>query len=609
MQYSTQAKDTMSVKMFQHAHAPALATPLDSILKYDFHSTNYIGIGDIISSNTTMLHQQTGDPLNYSGISIFNSHVSTSVISFNGVPVHDMISGSGDLFGVQTESIHKISIYTGMDASILGGTSGPFFYIQENMYSSVKPFSRIWYVQGGYDLIGTEGVLTQNIDSLTNIHASYRRLSSSGMLRNGGADMWNTRVGIRHSYSESVHASLQWLFSNQGAYHNGGVYGTYESPLNATAMYDNYFDRTYTNTIQGTITVDKIVNEHSSLILNAFIGNSLLETRGINPYQFNDTSMLEYSPHFRTGINGRLELPHLVNNLSIMSEFGFNYSTFNILNRLNDQELQAYGYAYASYALTNSDIVKAGFRTSTETEGNVNYGFSYTKNIDAWKVCLDYSSTQTIQPLLYGLITDTTREMTNLAYVELEYHTKHSVFGIQTFYRKSEYPFNLIVNYDSISSFPRFSGLSRIQGSIFESYGLTAFADLRIGAFQLHTFCTYTKQQDEMRISPRLYAQIQAQYETYFGASSVSFGGTLRVNDGPTTLRYIPYVQTLAHDGFYGYDSFQWNGLDLHVTAILGNARIRASMMNVFSEQFMDISGYPLQDNVIRLSLNWSFFD
>jgi hypothetical protein len=49
--------------------------------------------------------------------------------------------------------------------------------------------------------------------------------------------------------------------------------------------------------------------------------------------------------------------------------------------------------------------------------------------------------------------------------------------------------------------------------------------------------------------------------------------------------------------------------MDLHVTAILGNARIRTSILNVFSQEFMDVSGYPIQDNVIRLSLNWSFFD
>ena len=79
--------------------------------------------------------------------------------------------------------------------------------------------------------------------------------------------------------------------------------------------------------------------------------------------------------------------------------------------------------------------------------------------------------------------------------------------------------------------------------------------------------------------------------------------------DQPMTMRFIPYISNFAHDSMQSIDPFAWNGLDIHVSAILGNARIRVSVMNLFSARLMDIAGYPIQYNIIRLSLNWSFFD
>ncbi|MEY3313770.1 MAG: hypothetical protein RLZZ578_1290, partial [Bacteroidota bacterium] len=146
LQVSLFAKDSTVVHLYNHAHAPSQAYTFDSVEKYDFHQSNYVSVGDIISHHAPTMNFQLGDPLIYSGVSMFNSHPMSNIISLNGVPFQDMFSGQGDLNTIQTEAIHKISIYSGLEASILGGTSGQYIYLQENMYSYSKPFSRLWYI-------------------------------------------------------------------------------------------------------------------------------------------------------------------------------------------------------------------------------------------------------------------------------------------------------------------------------------------------------------------------------------------------------------------------------------------------------------------------------
>ena len=604
------AKDTTVVHLYNHAHAPSQAFAQDSIEKYDFYQSNYVSLGDIISQHVPTLHFQLGDPLVYSGVSMFNSQPMTNIIALNGVPFQDMFSGQGDLNTIQPEAIHKISIYTGLEASILGGTSGQYIYLQENMYSYPKPFSRLWYIQGGYDLIGTEGVFTQNIDSSTNIHAGYRRVSSSGMLRNSGADIWNTRIGIRHQLSTHIHSSLQWLFSNQGAYHNGGIKGQYDSPLNTSTYFDNYFDRSYTNTIQSSITFDKLINDHSSLFVNAYIGHSELETRGINPFIVQDSATILFEPFYRGGFNGRLELSNIIPDLSIMSELGIQYDDYSFLKRLRGSSTRIYGYVYASYAIGTSDVLRFGLRGNNQTNDQINYGFNYSSTFsDAFQIHFDYSRTNTILPVQYELVSNGNNENTDLAFLKLTYKKQYYELNIQPFLRNIHQPNILQVSYDSSTVNQLTSIISVLPSTDHNSMGLIIDGQCSIDDVTIHSMITYTRQQDLVNIAPILFARINAQYHINIGASTISIGGTLRLSDGATTMRYIPYLNIFAHDGNNISDAFQWNGLDVYTTAILGNARIRASIMNVFSQQFMDVSGYPIQDNVIRLSLNWSFFD
>lgn len=596
--------------LFEHASQPMIANPTDSVLKYDFHKSNYISIGDILTTRQSLIVQQTGDPLHYSTISFANSLSTSSVMSFNGVPLHSGFSQSMDLNAINPESVHKISIFTGMDASILGGTSGAYLYMQENQYSSSKPFSRLWYVQGGYDLIGTEGVFTQNIDSTTNIHASYRRISSTGMLRNSGGDIWNTRLGIRKIYSKDITASLQWLFANQGSNHNGGIIGQYETPLNAQILFDDYFDRTYSHTVLSTLTIRNVFTPRHTLLINAYAGNTILESRGVNPYILPDSNLVLFSPYFRIGMNARYEMPRITENLSLIGEIGFQQENAMFLNRYEHHRFQSYMYLYGTYALSSTSVIRGGIRGTMNRNTAVNYGVSFTQKLnDKLEFQANYSKTYSEPGISTQMIAKDITEITDLFFVSMHYSYSTITCSLQPFLRKYENSHVLSMTYNGTSQSPQFSELKALPISTFESKGLSASVEHKQGTFLIGSTISYTNQQEPVRFTPTFSGTVYSEYGMNFGSSTVSFGLNFRFVDTPTTMRFVPYLDILAHDTMGMDDTFQWNGLDIHISAILGNARIRASLLNVFSRQLVDIAAYPIQDNVIRISLNWSFFD
>lgn len=609
---SNQAKDSIQPSMYEHVHAPILSNSHDSITKYQFHHHNYQGLGELVGSLQGSVLQQLGDPLTYSSISVFNSFAHHLNVSLNGISLNDHLSNAGNLYSIHPEAVHKAQMYIGSDAAIIGGSVGPYLYLQENMYSTSKPFSKLWYIQGGYDLIGTEGLLTQNIDTNLNIHGSFRRLSSGGMLQNAGSDLWNTRLGIRYAPTNKIHYSMQWLFGNHGSYHNGGVIGEYQNPINANVMYENYFQRRYSHHIQFNLTAHTLVNTNDVFLINAFYQNELLETRGINPYIIRDSTRLEFSPSTRFGMHIRHEIPNVFSGLSFMNEIGFNYGNYTLFNRFKDSDYMLHAYSYAKYDLTPDNVLRFGMRMVHSTGGNfINPGISFTTQL-APSVSMKFDISQTsIAPSIMqrSLFMLGTLEQHQLMFASLNYAVDSFSMSFQPFYRMIQNPHLQSIVYDSSQGLPRFSSLQPMSEPDMSSFGVHVRNRWNSGPFLIDASVQYTQNSDIYRPAPRIQARILAEYSLIFGASTVTFGCTARIIEHSTTMRFIPYISTFAHDSMQSMNDVSWNGLDVHVSAILGNARIRASVMNLLSAKLMDVSGYPIQDNIIRLSLNWSFFD
>ena len=599
--------------MHEHMRPPSIADTQIVISKYEYHHHNYQGLGELVGNGKGITLQQLGDPVLYSSISMFNSLASHLTISMNGTSANSLIGNIANLILMNPESVHKAQVFTGSDASILGGSTGPYIYLQENMYSASKPFSRLWYIQGGYDLIGTEGLLTQNLDTNLNVHGSFRRLTSGGMLQYAGGDIWNTRLGVRYSPSKKLQYSLQWIFSNHGANHNGGVMGEYQNPINATILFDNYVQRQYTHQLQCNLTAKSSLITNDYLFLNAYYQNEVLETRGKNPYFINDSSLVNESPSHRYGIQARHEMPDVIDHLTLIHEIGIMYGNYTVFDRYKSGEFNLHAYSYGKYEIVNGTTLRFGMRYMQSSTGNhLQPGFSLTTQFsNALSMKLDFSRS-TVQPSIMQrtILSFNETEHHQLSTLSFDYRDSTFSFSIQPFHRVIDSPQLYSISYDTSASIPTYSGLTQLTQSKATSIGIHIESQLYHGPLTIQTSAQYVNTDQEYRYTPTLQAKVHAMYSLYFGASTVTFGCTARIINEPMTMRFVPYINNFAHDIMSVSNSdFSWNGLDLHVSAILGNARVRASIMNLFSATLMDISGYPIQDNIIRLSLNWSFFD
>jgi hypothetical protein len=360
------------------------------------------------------------------------------------------------------------------------------------------------------------------------------------------------------------------------------------------------------------MTAHALVNTNDVLLINAFYQDELLETRGINPYIIRDSTRLEFSPSSRFGMHIRHEIPNVFPELSFMNEIGFNYGNYTLFNRFKDSDYMLHAYSYAKYDLTPENILRFGIRMVHSTGGNyINPGISFTTQL-APSVSMKFDISQTsIAPSIMqrSLFMLGTLEQHQLMFASLNYAVDSFSMSVQPFYRMIQNPHLQSIVYDSSQGLPRFSSLQSMSEPDMSSFGVHVRNRWVSGPFVIDASLNYTQNSELYRPAPRMQARIQTEYSLIFGASTVTFGCTARMIEQSTTMRFIPYISTFAHDSMQSIDDISWNGLDVHVSAILGNARIRASVMNLLSAKLMDVSGYPIQDNIIRLSLNWSFFD
>jgi len=106
---------------------------------------------------------------------------------------------------------------------------------------------------------------------------------------------------------------------------------------------------------------------------------------------------------------------------------------------------------------------------------------------------------------------------------------------------------------------------------------------------------------------PTISGELSAAIVYRVGANSVRLGGTGKFLSSAAPQQYVPTTWTYT-DPVTG-QAMVGNGLDVFLTANLGNASIRASYENIFASRWYTTSIAPEIIQDIRLSVTWSFFD
>ena len=604
-------------RISMHGISLLFSKPIDTISKYSFQRLNYIGAGDILYSNYASISIQSGDPGIYSTLSILGSTPNAIQVSMQGNAINDPLYGSYNLSSIAPEVLNNASLYTGLEAAVLGGSTGIWLYIQEPKLSANKPYTKLWYSQSGYDYLATDGTFSQNISKDINATVGYRRQVSGGYYNDSGFDIWNLRAQVRYEMDSLTTISFSEHFTNQGNYQNGGVNPDFSfiDPLTTNTLIQGFSTRTFRHNAQ--VLYSSIDDNDSNSVFHAgiFLNNVVWEQRKSTDYYSTDSVNISDNNSIKTGFTLRYDKHDMLNNVNIIAGLGTSYTRANA-SSLNDSvnNVEAHFYAIAQYNINNYSNLKLGTRIDyQQLMPLTNYGISFTHSFSN-TIDLIFDASQSFKRASFIENWQSTSALENerhtTLYSIINYRSENLFLSIKPFYRVVNNAIKTTALYDTTRKY--------LLGSFFYNtkqelhYGLQTTLKFRLfDVFDVKSFLSYqhsSSDSTELFHVPNVYAAFNAEYTHFINRSAVSAGLTLRIASQTSGLRYIPQNQSFAYEEQLSQNQ-SWNGLDVYASAILGNARVRLSLMNAFSATMMDLAGYPLQDNTIRLSVSWSFND
>jgi hypothetical protein len=582
---------TLIVPMQLHG-APCMSTiPLKTITKYDIQLINALNTADIISLTSPFMTKHLGDKGLFSSISIFGSQIHNLQASMNGVPINDCSFGTVNLENISIESLQSLTIMSGTDAAILGGSSGVFIYGQLNQYSSEKPYTRMQYQQAAYDYIASEGLFSQNISQNANVFLGFRRQSSSNP-------------------TQSTSISITELFTNHGVNDNGGLSSnsSYNDPLTAQVLIVDMNRRQFRHDIIGTITY--LPQKDSSLLYTSSIYVTTTNWEINNGSLYNDTSIFQHINNVHSGIESRAEYvlnPQLRSTVGL----GLSYQHNAFTSSISDYSgINAHSYFHFLYTPTDKLAIASGCRVQKMRDSYVFFsGIKTFYSFSQITAGIDLSISSRM-PSIIDNYSNTALEKHTLIYTPFSYQTNNATIKVSPFIRMIQNPFIAITTYDS-NKVSLLGNRIDQQSSLIHT-GLMANMSLNLGKnitvqAQLH-YQNSTLDDSTIYENPSLYIVCNAEYKQSIGNSEILGGCTISGMSTSSGSRYIPQTMNISYESSM-VQTMGWNGVEIYASAKLGNARVRASVLNLFNATMMEYAGYPIQDNTFRFSVAWSFND
>jgi hypothetical protein len=430
---------------------------------------------------------------------------------------------------------------------------------------------------------------------------------------NAGFDQWNLRAGFRYHPSQSTSISITELFTNHGVNDNGGLssYSSFNDPLTAQVLIVDMNRRQFRHDIIGTITY--LPHPDTSLLYTSsiYISTANWEINHGSLHTFySDTSLFQHINNVHSGIESRAEY---VLNPYIRSTVGlglsYQYNTFT--SSISDYSgINGHSYLHFLYTPTDKLSIASGCRVQKMRDNYIFFsGIKSFYSFSHITAGIDLSISSRI-PSLIDNISNYQIEKHTLIYAPLSYHAKDIAIKVSPFIRIIQNPFIAKSVYDSNRVYLLGDRMNQ-QNSLIHS-GFMANMFVKIGhnitvQAQVH-YQNSTLDDSTIYENPSLYIVCNGEYKQLLGNSEILGGCTISGIASSSGSRYIPQTMNMSYESNM-VQTMGWNGVEIYASAKLGNARVRASVLNLFNATMMEYAGYPIQDNAFRFSVAWSFND
>ncbi len=575
------------------------------ISKREINYDNFYSTSDIIFKKNSYYKLDLGFPRYNTYFSAFSGNARDNSVCFNGVRIARIEYDYSEINQISPEQFEKIEILEGSDAVLLTGKSVAINF-QEKIYNTALPFTKFWYSQSGYELIASDGQLSQNITPKFNYVLGFSNLGADGRYSNQGIEHWQVRSTLRYNLDSINSISLNYIFNNKKYGLNGGVEENASNPANefeTNVLFNDFRERNYTTDLIFTVSFHSIV---SNYLFNIYFSHQENQLRFEN-----EDEILQTKPEgkniyntFLYGANLLIDY-HLLPFLNLM--IGGTFEQTSIEKNSFTQSFEKFAgssFFKVKIPVTDNINLSSGIRYERKFYNDL---FSYAARISfdfiSSKYEFDFSNFQILPNLSQGL---TRATETNYLFLLNSYWYNFNIKST-IFYRRTNNPLiarlSLNKNYVIYSDDCDCSSRNSFGISIFwsDKFFDKIFLDAKIVS-------QYSETNNSQELYyPLFYSNFSAAYEYMVGNSILKAGLEAEIYSPIKGLYFYPISKDFVETDIEG----KWlgNGINAFAALRLGNAYLRLSFENILGQYYYRVRNYPMLDRVFHLSVTWSFND
>lgn len=582
-----------------------------NINKKDKLWQNYYNLSDLIKHKFPLLNMDLGQHGEHIHLPFFGALRNQNSVSYNGTELSFPYFQPFNYNLFSPDNYQTLQIFTGSDAVIFGNnSSGMLLNIQETIYNTRKPYTKLAYQQSNGDYISGDVTFAQNLSETMNFSAGVRSQSAKNSYRNNYFDYWNLRFSLRWNPDSLTSISLSNNYFQNKQERNGGV-----SPILSEDVFDFISNIPVLSEYQQEENINLLSlsatrqTDSDKLYANILFSNN-------NVYQSRDTSNSSYEAnrfnYWFISANAGYSKTYSTLRYDIGGDARLSQVKHN--KYIENKNLASlFAFAKLSYFFTDNAFLSAGSRLAL-IDGTMYSNFGASLNLTSLlnsKLDLSYSETL----LNHFIALPEKKESNILAYYSLSKEFDNLEIYANAFYRDSRNIQLLSVNEENnvLSAKPLVIG-------ILSTYGLSFKMDFKVSQrinLQLWNVSQMANNNGEdMDFLPKAYSGIDLSYRQEIGRSELLAG--LSASFKLATDKSLAFLPLTQLNGNYinnfiisnASNPMSYDGVNAYIILRLGKAAfVRLSLNNLLNSKYYYISYYPIPARSLNLSVFWEFFD
>lgn len=649
---SALVEDSLRVRFIPGAGS--LSQKIDTLSQ--FHSSKLLWtdgryFGDVLWNLPGLFLRDLGEPGKPGEVNAWGTDWRGVAILMDGRPINDPITGTYNLYDLPMEFMEQVEDFSGSEAPAESWNApGMALNFVTHQYNSLRPITKIRYVQAPNNNLMSDGLFTQNILHGLNFMFGFQRLVSDGRFNGARTDAgfavpqgaivdnWNVRTRLRYNFSDRLNIGLTDFYFKDINGLNGGVL-----PYNPSALVpltpQNVFDDVAafvdspnaletvsrrdvsllavaklfadsTSITQGNAYYTHLLREYSNpgseFALLAIHNSHYAELRGIR---------LQQSFHSDFQVS---ELGILAEHSQFASNGFFDSTAHGITLNSSKRDISSVFFKSEIRPINLVRVNVSGRFDDYSSQSAPSFGAGMKLlPVPVAEFFGEYSQTYRFPTFQESSWIDST--ILRPSPIQKEKHTFYraglnlhlgnaGLVSIAGFKRSVD---NAIV-FQSAQTGQGSPAVRIINVSAVQTQGLSASLNTQVGPFALDAtllYSTYTEHDTTKLLTPKVVGSGELSYQNKFfkDALNAKFGIRFHFMGDQRGVDFNPQLMLYSENSTGNVPS--WSRLDLYAILKIGDAYITLSYENLLNANYYVNLIYPMPDRTLRFGVNWEFLD